>query len=466
MTDLAAAADQLAALAEVHDDLRAVARDLLAPTSPLVSGGDPVAADWDLLARSGWLGLEVPEELGGAGASFAELAVVLEELGRVASPSPLLGGVVLAVGVLRATSPSDERDRLLAGIAEGRLRVAVALSAAEAPGAGPLPFVVEVDDGRASVRGRATFVPDVVGADNVLLVADDPSAGPVLVALDAGVDGLAVGPTPVVDASRSLGEVSVGGLTVDAGRCWPLAVAPQRLARPGALAVAVDSLGLAEAALEATVAYASVREQFGRPIGSFQAVKHACADVCVDVALSRQLVRRAVALLAGGAADDEVAVAVAMAKVLATETAVRATGSAVQLHGGIGYTWEHGLHVLLKRATLNRSLFGSPRDHRALLAARYSTDRAVDPLADGPRHRLGTTDRAVCAPRAGGGTRVLRRPRRRDRDVHRAACHRPAPRAPGAVAASGRLGLLRAAGAGRVARAPRRADRHRHRPGR
>ena len=379
MTDLAAD-DQRAALAEVHDDLRAVARDLLAPTSPLVSGGDPVAADWDLLARSGWLGLEVPADLAGSGASFAELAVVLEELGRVASPNPLLGGVVLAVGALGSTTPSEERDRLLAGIAEGGLRVAVALSGGAEPGSPSLPFSIDRAGGPARVRGAAAFVPDAVGADHLLLVVDDPSVGAVLVAVDADADGLTVAPTPVVDASRPLATVTVDGLAVDPDRCWPLAGDARRLARRAALAVAVDSLGLAEAALEATVAYASVREQFGRPIGSFQAVKHACADVAVAVALSRQLVRRAVALVAAGAPDDEVAVAVAMAKVHASETAVRATGSAVQLHGGIGYTWEHGLHVLLKRATLNRSLFGSPRDHRGLLAARYASGGGTDPL--------------------------------------------------------------------------------------
>lgn len=371
-----AGADELAVLAEVHDELRAVARDLLAPTSPLIAGGDPVAPDRDLLARSGWLGLEVPEELGGGGATFAEVAVVLEELGRVASPSPYLGGVVLAVGALRAVAPNDERDRLLAGIAEGRLRVAVGLSAGASPGSSALPFVVEQVDGRRSVRGGAAFVPDAAGADTLLLPAIDPETGPVLVALDADADGLDVAPTAVVDPSRSLADVALDALAVDPRRCWPLVGDPGRLARRGALAVAIDGLGLAEAALDATVTYASVREQFGRPIGSFQAVKHACADVAVDVALSRQLVRRAVLLEASGAADDEVAVAVSMAKAHAAETAVRATGSAVQLHGGIGYTWEHGLHVLLKRATLDRSLFGSPRAHRALIAHRYATGAA------------------------------------------------------------------------------------------
>jgi alkylation response protein AidB-like acyl-CoA dehydrogenase len=375
-------ADELAALAEVHDDLRAVARDLLAPTGPLVSGGDPVAADWDLLARSGWLGLEVPEALGGGGASFAEVAVVLEELGRVASPSPFLGTVVLGVGALLGAAPGDERDRLLAGVADGSLRVAGVVAGGTEPATSAVPFAVESSPGRTSLRGTAAFVPDAADADHLLVVAHDPSSGPVVVAVDAGTDGLEVTSTPVVDASRSVATVTAVDVEVDPARCWTLDGDPRRIGQRGALAVAIDGLGLAEAALEATVAYASVREQFDRPIGSFQAVKHACADVAVDIALARQLVRRAVLLLATVADGDDVAVAIAMAAAHAGDAAVRATGTAVQLHGGIGYTWEHGVHVLLKRATFDRSLFGSPRAHRAFLAERYASGTlARDPLA-------------------------------------------------------------------------------------
>jgi alkylation response protein AidB-like acyl-CoA dehydrogenase len=244
------------------------------------------------------------------------------------------------------------------------------------------PFTVEVDGGRATLRGVARFVPDAAGVDRLLVVAVDPSSGPVLVAVDPDAEGLEVTPTPVVDPSRSVAVVAATAVEVDAARVWPLAGDPRRLAERGALAVAIDGLGLAEAALEATVSYASVREQFDRPIGSFQAVKHACADVAVDVALARQLVRRAVSLVASGADEGDVSVAVAMAGAHAGDVAVRATGTAVQLHGGIGYTWEHGLHVLLKRATLDRSLFGSSRDHRARLAQRYAEGRLDrDPLA-------------------------------------------------------------------------------------
>jgi alkylation response protein AidB-like acyl-CoA dehydrogenase len=133
--------------------------------------------------------------------------------------------------------------------------------------------------------------------------------------------------------------------------------------------VACDSLGVAEAMLDATVEYAKVREQFGRPIGSFQAVKHACADMLVEVTIGRELVDAAVAAVVAG--DEEAPVAVAMAKSHVTAHAVDVVGKAMQLHGGIGYTLESGVPAHLKRAALNRSLFGSPREHRRHVAGRY-----------------------------------------------------------------------------------------------
>ena len=136
----------------------------------------------------------------------------------------------------------------------------------------------------------------------------------------------------------------------------------------GRWVAACDSLGAAEAMLSATVDYVKVRHQFGRPIGSFQAVKHACADMLVQTSVARQLVNAAVAKVAEGA---DASVAAAMAKSYACGAAVDVVGKAMQLHGGIGYTWESGVHVFLKRAVLNRSLFGSPAAHRRRLAARY-----------------------------------------------------------------------------------------------
>ena len=150
----------------------------------------------------------------------------------------------------------------------------------------------------------------------------------------------------------------------------------RRLADRAAVAVACDSLGLADAMLAATVSYAKVRTQFGRPIGSFQAVKHACADMLVRVRVARQLVTAAVGALTDTRDETDgtdVGAAASMAKSYACAAAVDVAGKAMQLHGGIGYTWESGIHLYLKRALLNRSLFGSPAEHRRQLAKRYSS---------------------------------------------------------------------------------------------
>ena len=234
-------------LAEFHDELRAVARDLLAPTSPLVTGGEPAQVDWPKLAQAGWPGLEVPEADGGAGASFAEVAVVLEELGRAAAASPFLG-TVLAVGALGLVEPSAGRDGLLAGIATGHVVATVAVpTGAVDLDAGRLPFVVERVDGAVHLAGNVPFVPDAPDADRILVVADDAaSGGPVLVDLARGA-GLAVETTPVIDASRSFGAVVADGAPVAGDRCWRLTGDPHDLLVRGALAVAVDSINVAGA---------------------------------------------------------------------------------------------------------------------------------------------------------------------------------------------------------------------------
>jgi alkylation response protein AidB-like acyl-CoA dehydrogenase len=309
---------------EFHDELRSVAGDLLAKDR---------VVDWPVLVDAGWVGLEVPEQFGGAGATFAETAVVCEEMGRAASANSYLGSAVLAVGTLNALQPSESRDRLLADVASGAMRLAVAI--------------------------ESDFVPDAEGADRILVLTD------------VGVADTTptVTPTPVLDETRRLATVATGGTSELLLFDGDPAAAVRRLRDRAAVAVACDSLGLSAAMLSATVGYAKVREQFGRPIGSFQAVKHACADMLVAISVSRQLVGAAVQAIAEDQPDTDVAAA--MAKSHACGSAVDIAGKAMQLHGGIGYTWESGIHVYLKRAALNRSLFGSPAAHRKYLAQRY-----------------------------------------------------------------------------------------------
>jgi len=310
--------------AEFHTELRSVAGELLAKSRDV---------QWSSLVEAGWAGLEVPEEFGGAGATFAEVAVICEEIGRAAGATSYLGSAVLAVGVLKALAPSNIRDNLLARAASGGIRLAVAL------------------DGQ-------DFVPDAEGADHLLLVTTDGVS-----VVQAHADR-----RPVLDETRQLATVTAEDSGTETLHYADASVDPVgRLRDRAAVAVAADSLGIAEAMLTATVDYAKVRHQFGRPIGSLQAVKHACADMLVQVEVARQLVGAAVESVVQSRADA----AASMAKAYATGMAVDVAGKAIQLHGGIGYTWESGLHVYLKRAALNRSLFGSPAAHRRQLAKRY-----------------------------------------------------------------------------------------------
>jgi alkylation response protein AidB-like acyl-CoA dehydrogenase len=352
---------------ELHAELRDVARQLLTETPPPL--------DWGLLADVGWLGLEVPERCAGAGAGFGEVCVVLQELGRALAPTGYLGFTVLAVAALELLAPFPQRDSLLAAVATGESRLAVVLATGDTS---EPPFQIVAADEGMSVFGRADFVPEAAESQRLLLLARDPTGEPVLVSVDRDAAGLAVTLQPVLDETRSVAAVVAEGLSVTSPDIWRFRTAPESSASllrcRAALAIACDSFGVAQAMLEATVAYAKVRHQFGRPIGSFQGVKFSCADMLVALRISQELLANAIDAMTYADPDpgvEQLEVAVARAKSFVCAHAVDIVGKALQLHGGIGYTWESGIHVALKRATLNRSWFGSPAAHRRRLALDY-----------------------------------------------------------------------------------------------
>ncbi|OLT13137.1 hypothetical protein BJF79_21305 [Actinomadura sp. CNU-125] len=354
-------------LSEFHAELRAAAAGLLAGS-----------ADWPAIADAGWPGLEVPAAFDGADGTFAEVAVVLREIGRAAAPGPYPSVAALAIGALGLLRADPGRDGLLRATVAGTTVPVVAM---DAEGTGGFRLV----DG-TRLQGTAGFVLDAPAADRLLVPALEPDGTAVVADVDPA--DLVVEERPVVDATRSLGRVVADGAAVRPGALHRFAVpdALERLRDRAAVAVACDALGLAEAMLDATVAYTSDRRQFGRPVGSFQAVKHACADMLVRVTVTRELVAAAVRAQADvDAADVDAAdaadasdspsdatIAASMAKSYACTTAVEVAGKAMQLHGGMGYTWESGIHVYLKRAALDRSLFGTPARHRARLAGRHA----------------------------------------------------------------------------------------------
>jgi alkylation response protein AidB-like acyl-CoA dehydrogenase len=356
---------------EVEEDLRATVRGLLRdrldPAAQIRALDAEAPHDrplWDDLARSlGLAGLLVPEERGGAGASAREAAVVLEELGRAVAAVPFLTSAVVATTALLAVPPSPAVDAALARLARGESTGALALPLSAAPGAA-WPSLVAVDGDR--LRGTVTSVADGELAD-IVIVPAVRGATPVL----ALADGVEAAPRPSLDQTRRLSDLRLDGASATVVAEGQEAFAAVRAALlAGAGLLASEQLGVASCCLDETVAYVKVRTQFGRPVGSFQALKHRLADVWLEVTSLQAAARYAADRLArASASDPETGLAVAVAQAYASDVAVHAAEEALQLHGGIGMTWEHPVHVRLKRAKADQLAFGTAGRHRARIAA-------------------------------------------------------------------------------------------------
>lgn len=364
---------------EEEEALRAAVRSLLAdrsaPATVLAGLESDVAYDtglWRALATEiGTAGLLIPEKLGGQGASAREAAVVLEELGRSVAPVPYLTSAVIAVtALLGCGGDSAEAAEPLAALADGRTVAVLALPLPTAPGALPDPAVRAAADG--TLTGRVTSVADAASAELLLVPAQGPD-GPALYAVEAAADGVRTDTVTPLDLTRPLGH-----LTFDGARGRLLATgdraraAVDRALLTGAGLLASEQLGVAEWCLAETVRHTAERTQFGRPVGSFQALKHRMAALWLEVASARAAARYAADALAAGSPDAPVAVAVAQA--YCAPVAVRAAEECVQLHGGIGMTWEHPAHLFLKRAKSDELALGSPGRHREALAGLVGVD--------------------------------------------------------------------------------------------
>lgn len=340
---------------EVEEDLRSTVRDLLVrrcdPTAVTAAyDGDHELGErlWPVLARDlGLAGLLVPEDRGGAGASAREAAVVLEELGRSVAPVPFLTSAVVATTALLGS----EGD-LLESLASGERTAAVVVPLSTAPDAA-LPDV-SVDGGR--LTGSVRSVAGALEAD-VLLV---PAAGR-LYAVDAAAADLV--PVVSLDMTRRLADVTLDGA---AGSVVADEAALRRGLGAGAALLASEQVGVAQWCLTTTIAYLQERRQFGRVVGGFQALKHRLADLFTEVESAAAAARYAAATLATD--DPDVPVATAVAQAFCSDAAVHAAQEALQLHGGIGMTWEHPVHLYLKRAKADQIALGTPGAHRARLA--------------------------------------------------------------------------------------------------
>jgi alkylation response protein AidB-like acyl-CoA dehydrogenase len=327
------------------------------------------AAVWTRLGTElGVLGLSVPEADGGFGRSLVDQAVAVEQLGASLACGPVFGTVFLAIPALVAASSGPVRDGLLAELVDGRRTAAFAV--ADRAGAFD-PAAVTVTASRSGEQWTLTgTVPRVVDggvADDLLVAAHGPD-GVALFVVDEAESGVARTPLVTLDLTRPQATIAFSDararLVADAAEA-PRVI--EHALQVGSALLAVEQVGAAQHLLDLSVEYAKTRLQFGRPIGSFQAVKHRLADLLVDVEHARSTAYHAIWALTDG--SDDPALATSIAQATASAAFARVSTDTIQVHGGIGFTWEHQAHLYFKRATTDAALLGSAEQHRSRVAA-------------------------------------------------------------------------------------------------
>ncbi|TDU01787.1 alkylation response protein AidB-like acyl-CoA dehydrogenase [Streptomyces sp. 846.5] len=366
---------------EEQEELRQVVRSFLSRHSTeadvrglmaTTAGYDP--ALWRRMGSElGLQGLAIPEQYGGSGFGCIELGIVFEEMGRTLLCAPYLATVALAAEALLRSGDGAACEDLLPGIAAGETVATLALT--EEGGRWDERGVTaraERAGGGWVVTGTKTYVPDGHTAD-LVLVAARTRAGVGLFAVEAGARGLDRTPLPTLDQTRKQARLDFRAVPARLvgveGAAWPVI---ERTLATAAVLLAAEQLGGAARALELAVEYAGIRVQYGRPIGSFQAIKHLCADMLTEVESARSAVYEGLWALADDAAgrSADVAVAAALAQAYCSDAYTRVAGDCVQIHGGIGFTWEHSAHLYVKRAKSSEVLLGTASYHRERLAVR------------------------------------------------------------------------------------------------
>ncbi len=319
--------------------------------------------DWQEMTELGWQGLALPEEWGGQGLGVVELAVVMEEMGYALAPSPLLSNTV--AGLALATCADDgQKERYLKPVAAGEKRGTPALFDAGTPAAiGEFAMEAGGSGGNVVLDGEKVLVMDAGSADFFLVATSDGHRHLV----DRDAKGVTVSPESSIDLTRKLFTVGFDGVEVPAENTLPAEAADYMpVFQRACVALAAELTGIAQRTMEMAVEYAKDRQQFGRAIGSYQAVSHSCAQMLLETENSRSAV-----YLAAWAADAEPETlprAASIAKAYASDAGWRVAAASMQVHGGIGFTWEHDLHFWLKRARADASMFGDAKWHRDQVA--------------------------------------------------------------------------------------------------
>lgn len=328
-------------------------------------GYDP--ALWVQLSDElGLTGLAIPEEFGGHGFTFVELGIVVEEMGRALLPSPYFASIVLGANLMVHCDDDAARQRYLPGIASGTTVATLAVteeSGSWTPDAIQVRARMEGDEWL--LDGAKTYVLDGCNAD-VLIVAARTDTGISLFTVDR-FERVVRRPLSTLDPTRRQARIEFSStpatLLGTEGNAWPVLMRTLAL---GSAALATEQVGGAQRCLEMAVDYAKVRRQFGKPIGSFQAIRHKCADVFVDVECARGVAHYAVR--AAAQLSTELPAVASLAKACSSDAYARAAAANIQIHGGIGFTWEHPAHLYYKRAKSSGHLLGDANFHRSLLA--------------------------------------------------------------------------------------------------
>lgn len=358
-----------------QEEIRGVARSFLRARFPsdrireligTVDGFD--GTSWSEISELGWLGIAIPEERGGAGYSFLERCLLLEEMGRVLCPEPYLSSAVLAADALALAATEEAGGELLTAIAAGSTRATLVAAGDLLAGSPPAGGVTAGADGDR-LDGDGGLVLDGASAELLVVIAALADGGLGLFEVDPAADGVRITPAATVDETRRTARVEFEGAAarrLDGGDETEARVA--EVLDRGAISLAAEMVGGAQQALEMTITYMNEREQFGRPIGAFQALKHRVADLFVTNDAAREGVYAAADVAVDRQLGD-LPMAAAVAKRAASQAYCLTAGEAIQLHGGIGFTEEHDIGLHYKRAVVSAATLGTPLAHLERIAA-------------------------------------------------------------------------------------------------
>ncbi len=334
---------------------------------------------WTKMAELGWIGLTIPEEYGGLGLSFRDLGLILHEMGRVVMPGPFFSTVVLATELIKMVGSEDQKANLLERIASGKLIATVALYEEDVEwGAQGVKLTATKKGDSYSLQGTKLFVPDAHIADLIIVAARteklaEGDEGISLFLIDPQAEGVEIERLPTMDQGRKLCAVSFLNTTVSratllgvAGKGWP---SLESMLIRANTALGLEMLGGGEKVLEIATEYAKVRIQFGQPIGSYQAIKHKCAEIFLQLASSRSIAEYAAWTI--DVNPQEASKAASIAKTYVGNMYRKAAATTLQILGGIGFSWEHDIHLYYKRALASEGMYGNTVFHLEHLASQW-----------------------------------------------------------------------------------------------